>query len=195
MGKIELRIYELLGVRLFRVLVFKLERFIHRKDNGRNTNYHIATYDPIAIDGFIKYLFYNGAIHVRNVLFMMLVFFTRYFVCKNFSFLDVILWLFFFKDCYCVMLQRYNFLRIQIRNEHIKVKYQKKIARKGKQLILSPAEGLSSDERKNCIEFVKKFSKNITERNSVIIGEKDIQTLLSLRKMLLLEETKEREKE
>lgn len=194
MQKIELRIYELLGVRVFRVLVFKLEKLIHRNDKGRNTNYHIATYDPISVDGFIKYLFYNGAIHVRNMLFMMLVFFVRYFVFKTCSAFDILLWLLFLKDCYCVMLQRYNFLRIQIRNEQIKDKYQRRIERKGRQLIAQKAQVLSDDEREHCLMFVKTFTNSIAERNCIVVGEKEIQILLRLKEILSLEDTKEKEK-
>ena len=73
----ELRIYEMLGIKHFRRLVFQLERFLHRKDRQQNLNYHIASYDPIAIKKFIKYLFYNGAIHVRNVIGAV-VFFSIY---------------------------------------------------------------------------------------------------------------------
>lgn len=39
--KIEKRVYELLGVNLFRKAAFKLEKIVHRKDKGKNTNYHI----------------------------------------------------------------------------------------------------------------------------------------------------------
>lgn len=195
MQKIELRIYELLGVRMFRILVFKLEKFIHRKDKGRNTNYHIAAYDPRSVDGFIKYLFYNGAIHVRNMLFMMLVFFARYLVFETCSVVDILLWALFLKDCYCVMLQRYNFLRIQIRNEQIKDKYQRRIERRGRQLIDQKSKVLNDNEMENCLKFVKNFSNSIAERNCIVIGEKDIQILLSLKKMISLEETKEKEKD
>lgn len=39
--KIEIKVYELLGVKLFRKAAFRLEKIVHRKDKGKNTNYHI----------------------------------------------------------------------------------------------------------------------------------------------------------
>ena len=38
-SKLELSLYEKLGVLKFRKCVFKLEEFIHRKDKGLNINY------------------------------------------------------------------------------------------------------------------------------------------------------------
>ena len=55
----------------FRKLVFALQRLIHRKDKGHNINYHIPHQDIESFDAFDKYLFYNGAIHVRNILAML----------------------------------------------------------------------------------------------------------------------------
>ena len=39
--KFEVKIYELLGIKLFKKAVFKLEKIIHRKDGKKNINYHI----------------------------------------------------------------------------------------------------------------------------------------------------------
>ncbi len=55
----EQRVYEMLGIKFFRKLVFRLERLIHKNDHGRNTNYHIASFEVTETEAFIKYLFYN----------------------------------------------------------------------------------------------------------------------------------------
>ena len=39
--KIEKKIYELLGIKVFRKLVFMLEKFLHIKDKKKNINYHL----------------------------------------------------------------------------------------------------------------------------------------------------------
>ena len=39
--KIETKVYELFEVKLFKKATFKLEEIIHRKDKGKNINYHI----------------------------------------------------------------------------------------------------------------------------------------------------------
>lgn len=43
----EEKIYELLGIKLFKKAVFKLEKIIHRKDKGKNINYHIKKADSV----------------------------------------------------------------------------------------------------------------------------------------------------
>lgn len=108
----EKKLYEALGVRCFRVLVFKLEKLIHYRDKGTNINYHISKYEPSALEDFVKYLFYNGAIHVRNVAYFAIYVILRLILGTDLRWYDIVLLLFAVKDVYCVMLQRYNYIRI-----------------------------------------------------------------------------------
>lgn len=107
----EMIIYEFLRVRFFQKLVFLLEKLVHIKDKKQNRNYHfnMDTYDYI--NDFNKFLFYNASIHIKNIcilsvyLFLRIIFGTLYTI-------EYILFLFLLKDIYCVMLQRYNYLRM-----------------------------------------------------------------------------------
>ena len=55
--KFEVKIYELLGIKLFKKAVFKLEKIIHRKDGKKNINYHIKnSNDMESVDNFKKFL-------------------------------------------------------------------------------------------------------------------------------------------
>lgn len=124
--KIEKRVYELLGVNLFRKAAFKLEKIVHRKDKGKNTNYHIQKNEVDSLGEFKKYLYYNGTIHTSNlikgipILALMFIF--------NFKILSIITlsaWL--LKDAYCVMLQRYNWIKLSEKEELLKTKKTKKV--------------------------------------------------------------------
>ena len=42
--KIELDLYRKMGIRAFRDFVFAIEGWKHRKDQGKNSNYHLSVY-------------------------------------------------------------------------------------------------------------------------------------------------------
>lgn len=128
--KFEVKIYELLGIILFKKAVFKLEKIIHRKDGKKNINYHIKnSNDMESVDNFKKFLYYNGAIHTKNLIFdipviiLMIVF--RY---NLILIVPIMLWL--IKDIYCIMLQRYNWLKINGFEEKLQVRKNKRIERR-----------------------------------------------------------------
>lgn len=128
--KFEVKIYELLGIKLFKKAVFKLEKIIHRKDGKKNINYHIKnSNDMESVDNFKKFLYYNGAIHTKNLIFdipviiLMIVF--RY---NLILIVPIMLWL--IKDIYCIMLQRYNWLKINDFEEKLQVRKNKRIERR-----------------------------------------------------------------
>lgn len=126
----EKKLYEALGVRCFRILVFKLEKFIHYRDKGTNINYHISKYEPSALEDFVKYLFYNGAIHVRNVAYFAVYVVLRLVLGTGIRWYDIVLFLFAVKDIYCVMLQRYNYIRIYERKCRLEQRIKAQLQRR-----------------------------------------------------------------
>ena len=112
---LELKIYKALGVKYFRNLAFKLEKLIHIKDKKKNINYHIK-----------KNLYYNGFIHVKNLIFGSVG--LALMIILNASVVPVIaLSTLLLKDAYCVMLQRYNWIRITRHEEKLKARERKRI--------------------------------------------------------------------
>ena len=124
---LELKIYKALGVKYFRNLAFKLEKLIHIKDKKKNINYHINDCkDLVSIDKFKKYLYYNGFIHVKNLIFGSVG--LTLMIILNASVVPVIaLSTLVLKDAYCVMLQRYNWIRITRHEEKLKARERKRI--------------------------------------------------------------------
>ena len=122
---LELKIYKALGVKHFRNLAFKLEKLIHIKDKKKNINYHINDCkDLVSIDKFKKYLYYNGFIHVKNLIFGSVG--LALMIILNASVVPVIaLSTLLLKDAYCVMLQRYNCIRINQLIEKMTPRYEK----------------------------------------------------------------------
>lgn len=124
---LELKIYKALSVKYFRNLAFKLEKLIHIKDKKKNINYHINDCkDLVSIDKFKKYLYYNGFIHVKNLIFGSVG--LALMIILNASVVPVIaLSTLLLKDAYCVMLQRYNWIRITRHEEKLKARERKRI--------------------------------------------------------------------
>ena len=181
---LEIRMYEVLGVKYFRKLVFALERLIHRKDKGHNINYHIPYQDIESFDAFVKYLFYNGAIHVRNIFAILL-----YFLCKMVCFyhlhwLDLIIAVFLIKDMYCVILQRYNYLRIKQRKEVLIIKRNIKIDREVEKIDTSVVGDYSHVEIEQDLQLVRRLRNGISSRHSIVLTSDDIDKLNRLSKLI-----------
>ena len=132
--KVETKIYELLGIKKFKKAVFKLEKIIHRKDKGKNINYQVKdSRSKKSVNSFKKFLYYNGIIHIKNLLIgipsitimallnVKLIFLIPYAI-------------FLLKDVYCVMLQRYNWIKINEFEEKLNSRQQKMIKKETEQL-------------------------------------------------------------
>ena len=125
--KVETKVYELLGVKQFRKAAFKLEKIVHRKDKRKNTNYHIQKNEVDSLGEFKKYLYYNGAIHTSNLIrgIPLLVLMSL----LDFKVLSIIvLSTLLLKDAYCVMLQRYNWIKLSEKEELLETKKAKTIS-------------------------------------------------------------------
>lgn len=157
-NRLEKFIYECLGIKLFRKLVFMLERFIHRKDNGWNLNYHIAKVGFSDVEYFTRYLFYNGAIHVRNIGYAITYVLIRLMLSASFGIVDIVVIVMTIKDIYCIILQRYNYLRI---NERVAVLREKRSS-----------------------NIKQRAQKVRTSSSCVNLCEEDIQWIRSLRSQL-----------
>lgn len=170
--KIETKIYELLGIKQFRKAVFKLEKIIHRKDNGKNTNYHIQNNTISSIEEFKKYLYYNGTIHTKNLIRGIPLLALMYlFNFKILPFTLLSAWL--IKDAYCVMLQRYNWIKLSEKEKLLKERQEKKILNNYNQYSMQ----LLCDLKENkAINYQYDYNQNITEEvkldNGIQVQEK-----------------------
>lgn len=179
-SKIEMRVYELLGVKQFQKLVFVLEKIVHHKDNGKNINYHIPSNDISALDTFIKYLFYNGTIHVRNLAVFVGYLLIKIFFSLQIGFYDYVLVILAAKDLYCVMLQRYNLLRIRRCKQMMTLhEARKKEAALREQRILF-RDNYDYSFAEIDLNVVKRIKTCITNQETIILSDSDISTLKRL---------------
>lgn len=130
----ESKIYEILGVKQFKKLTFKLEKCIHRKDKGTNKNYHLKGKDISAIENFKKYLYYNGFIHAKNSIFLITSL-TIFILTVGLNYYLIPFILLLIKDLYCVMLQRYNWIKLNEYKEKLEQREKRKIEKEAKKII------------------------------------------------------------
>lgn len=107
----EMRLYEILGVKLFRKVVLLFERIRHFKDGGHNENYHPRNTENHTLRCFSGYLIYNTMFHIVSLMLVAIYFTaTRCLSMKNIV-IDCIMVGVTVVDVYCIMLQRYIYLR------------------------------------------------------------------------------------
>lgn len=109
----EIRLLEGLGIRRFRQLLLALERYRHRKDGGRNGNYHLERGTAEAVSGFDGYLLYHSLLHLAAILLLAVPACVLHAAVPRLHWADGILLLLFLLNLYCLLLQRYTFLRIR----------------------------------------------------------------------------------
>ena len=109
--KLELRIYRVLGIVPFKRLLLRIEKIKHRNKGTNNDNYHPSKLTPSSLIAFRGYLQYNALLHIVSIFFVAL-----YFVISNCAhishwWLTCLAWLVLVVDLYCIVLQRYSYLR------------------------------------------------------------------------------------
>lgn len=144
--KIEVKIYKKIGIEKFKKLTLYLEKKIHKKDKGQNINYHPKKLTKGSIKKFRKFFYYNGFIHSRNLIFGVPLLIVMIIFKLNPIFITFLsLWL--LKDAYCVMLQRYNWIKLSEKERLIKEKQDIKIVNNCRQYGNELVERISIQEK------------------------------------------------
>ena len=177
--KIEMKLYEVLGIRLFQKMVFKLEKIVHLKDGSKNENYHFQRKRVHYSTHFIRYLFYNGSIHVRNMVYLFILYLIMH-VCVKTSVLDLGIISLGIKDIYCIMLQRYNYLRITEYNDKRQERNQKRKNQKVEKLKANITEFYDKEKIQEDLAFVRRLKVEIATKHCVIVKEDDIEKMQRL---------------
>ena len=181
--KSETKIYELLGVKYFKKLTFKLEKIIHRKDKGTNINYHVKnTFSKASVNSFKKYLYYNGFIHAKNFIigFLMIL---GYLILGMNPLLIFLTGVLIVKDAYCLMLQRYNYLKLNEFEEKLDLREEKKVNREIENINKDELEKILLErniDRREMINNLKILRSYLSNENN-LDANLDINSLLLIR--------------
>lgn len=110
----EMKFYELIGIRQWKKFVLWLmAQIIRNPRDRRGTNYYLKDLSLEAVKDFKKQLLFNGSVHLIGMIacmFGMIVYYVQgELLLSKFLYLSIL----FILNLYCVMLQRYNWLRIK----------------------------------------------------------------------------------
>ena len=186
--KFERILYIILGVEVFRKLVFLLEKIVHLKDKGKNQNYHIDGYNTTSTNKFIKFLFFNGTIHVKNLVIILIYFLIKSILNSlnlfSFEIYDFIILAFGIKDLYCIILQRYNYIRIVLFNYKKKKQKDAQLERKSKRIKENLSNVYDKQFLNKDLELIDRLQYAIQNNEFIEIKETDIDSIDRLSKIL-----------
>jgi len=160
----EVRFLECVGVRLFRGGIFALERLRHRKDGGRNRNYHLWRMTAGSAAAFEGYLLYHTLLHLTAMVLLAVPAALLHSRAGGLHWADVLLVLLFLLNLYCLLLQRYTFLRIRM------------VLRRREQMALRENPQLSDA----AAALLRKLSPAVTRGKTVVLTESDLAGLRDL---------------
>lgn len=127
---LKIKIYEIIGIKWFKNFLLLIESIKHKN----NVNYHFANISITSCKKFSGYLIYNTFIHLLSLLIVLVCAFLSIYLKMYYFWIEILFVLLFLFNVYCILLQRYTYLKIllvvnkakKIRNKQIE-KYSKKI--------------------------------------------------------------------
>ncbi len=178
---VERRLYEFLGIRLFRKLALKLESFRHRKDNSRNINYHLHGSGISSVKSFTGYLFYNAVCHTISLSFVAAYFAITGIVGARYIVLDVSMCILLLINLYCIMLQRYTYIKIREFAERLVNSREKRIADRI-ECLSQRIEHRDYKELQKELLLIERIQESINNATDCVIKESDVAILSNISK-------------
>ena len=173
----EIRLYQMLGVRKFRDCVFALERRKHRKDSEQNSNYHIRFLSYTGILRHYSYLSYNALIHIISILALLIHILAAHLIGYPLKGLGFFFLLPIVLNLYCIMLQRYNALRLKQYQRLYEKKYEIRIEKNAAALRKNIPSDYSETQIREDERWLKNMRIHIQNERDFLINEKDAPVL------------------
>ena len=181
--KNEMKIYEILGVRLFRKLIMCVEKVRHYKDDSRNINYHIDGGSINSLNRFCGYLYFNASCHIISTILIVLYFIAVYILSIRLLAIDICMLVFLFVNIYCIMLQRYTYIKIQILKSRRTLTLQKK-AYNDVLLLEYSLENRDTDKLYKEYSLICKFRESSHSGEDIYLLDEDFDVLQVICKMI-----------
>ena len=182
----ELAFYRRLGIRKFRDFTFLLEKIRHRKDSLRNSNYHLQQLSYRGAQRHYMYLSYNALIHLMGLVMAIMLILLRRAAGYRWTLADLGLSAAVLTNIYCIMLQRYNALRIRKYRYTLCKRIKKREEKNAVSLRKKLAEEAEEAGIRRDVEWISRaaqvIEENSTHGSSVFIIEnaKDTEKLRRL---------------
>lgn len=172
----ERKIYEILGVRLFRKAVMAFERLRHKKDGGTNSNYHPKNSSLSSARAFRWYVIYNSIFHVISLVLSAVYFVITRVSCEIFLAADILVSVVIVFNLFCLMLQRYTWLAL---TEHIALLERRRERRIAKRVSFIENTVLNRTASEACAEFdlISKMMRAAENGEDLMLSTDDVPAL------------------
>ena len=176
-AELELRIYKSIGVPQFRDLLFRIEKVRRHQSGELNHNYHLKTTSWKSIQIYVAYLIYNSLIHVI-ALFMALICIalTVIYDSKLYVVYAILACLVFF-NIWCLLLQRYNYLRIKILQLKVESKQKAKKMKAANKIIQCFPENYCIEHIQSDGGLIKRILSSISNKKDILICKNDCESI------------------
>ena len=174
-GSAEIFLYQMLGIRCFQKLVFRLEKWRRRKDGGQNSNYHLYGMRYDRISRHFAFLTYNALIHLTGLAACAVLLSARRLSGRPWNLTDWLILVAAVANIYCLMLQRYNFLRLCAYRSSYMAARQARIQRRAAALFsaMPPEYETETDLLREDLDWLEKLRAAISTDRDFIIEEVD----------------------
>ena len=169
----EIFFYQILGIRYFQKLVFQLEKWRRRKDGGKNSNYHLYGIHYDRITRYFAFLAYNALIHLTGLASCTVLLAIRRFTGTLWEMTDWLILVAAVVNIYCLLLQRYNFLRLNAYRSSFIALRQARIQRKAAALFSAMPQEYDTELVKEDLNWLEELRAAVVTEHDFIIEEKD----------------------
>ena len=176
----ELKIYKSLCVPQFRDLLLKIEGFRHRKNGELNHNYHLETVSWESVQVYVAYLTYNSLIHIIALSITLVCFAVTILYFSNWYAAYAILACLFLFNIWCILLQRYNFLRIKILQLKVEGRQQAKKMEAANKVVQHFPENYCIEKAQNDWQLIKRMLNSLSNKKDIAICKNDSENLVRL---------------
>ena len=184
--RFELRVYRALGVLPFRQALFSLERIRHRRDGRTNKNYHMRALSPGGAAAFESYLLYHCLLHGVSLALLAAVLLGKAVFALPWNGMDVLAAGMFVINIWCLMLQRYNQLRLRELRTLARQARARRLDRRAKRVLAALGPVGAYPEAREDLALVRAVLAGLSAGNIVYLGADDVP---GLRRMAALLET------
>lgn len=177
----ERKIYELLGVKRFRRLVLLLERTKHRKDRLTNKNYHLSSNNIYAVKRYTGYMLFNSVCHIISLIMVIFYFYIVNGFGIGIKILDWFMCILSVLNIYCIMLQRYTYIKVMpLINAH--AKKRENMIQKAMTQLSGNLMDYDKNELQNEYNLITRIHDSIENGTVCILEEQDSMLLRSISK-------------
>lgn len=122
LNKFELILYRVFGIVIFRKFILRVEKIKHRKDGLQNRNYHLRQMSVDSMEHHTGFLLYNSFIHSFSLFLTGICFIVVSISGIKNIWLNLFMFVISMLNIYCIMLQRFVYLKLKA----LRGRYEKK---------------------------------------------------------------------